>query len=425
MRLVAVIVAVTACAPPAVPRPADPCRRTPAEWRAWQAEAVARLLTPTLERDGRRYIDTAVVGAESAAILGDLTSCPTAPAMDNLRRFTRAQAASNAPDRQLGMNDTDRAYIAGRRRLIELPPLLRSQPFLRALASPATYADAAAMIQQRNRAAGTGDRWDLLIYESRFLTTPDKTTYGRFFVRVPGDVEQWIQFGIELPGRPVHREIHSASVVSLHRGEAVIADYWRTRRGEAVHLTTRVEAGKGGSNCYNCHKAAVLPIRPATTFTFDDGGALVASDEPAPVVRGLNQRIRGYGPPRFGGAMEPGDFGPPLGPPGRERTDVLLAACAPDLDGDARRRVAGKMRCASCHDGVTLGAINFPQAVASDQDVRELRHPHTGASVPMVATFIGEGWMPPGNALTPGERAALARCLTREYREQLAEWLLR
>ncbi len=431
IRLVLALCLVSCGRAPGPVTAPDPCER---DWPAWTDAAVDQLLTPTLEKNGKRYFDRAGLAATARELHAAIAACD-APVPANLTRFTEAIGMTALAGHDLGFTIDDPAYLARARPHVELPELLRSAEFLAAIARPERYRDAVAMIDARNAAAPPAERWTRLLYKSRFLATPDRSVYGRLLVHIPGDpTEQWIQFGIIAPGdQAAPEDVHGVSMVAIARQpgggrESFIIDYWREASAAGVvSIVPNVEIDQGATVCYDCHKSALMPVRPERQLGFDAAGALVTAADDGTTAT-INERIVGLGAPDFGGLLDLAAFGPALGPPGRARSDAELTACAADATVTPAR-LRGAMRCASCHDGTTLGAINFPQAVPSHLDVHALLHPDTRQSMPLVATYVGEGWMPPANDLSAAERAALARCLALEYFDPtdrsglLADWL--
>jgi hypothetical protein len=220
-------------------------------------------------------------------------------------------------------------------------------------------------------------------------------------------------------------KIHSVSIVALRPTgkssqphECYIVDFWRRYLPDRVDLLPMVEAGRGTQNCYNCHKTPVIPIRPAEEYEFNENGALVVKRSGrGEIPARLNRLIKRHGPPDFGGLLDPDAYGPPLGPANRVRPDSLLrqAAAGLGLGAGSFDKIRKNMKCSECHDGRDRGSINFPQALVSNMDLADLIHPDTGKSMPLVKTYVENGWMPPGNSLTAAERKALHRALMLEY----------
>ncbi len=477
-RLLTLLPVALACVLLAAPRgcgEAALCTMSPAELAAWRDGAVRQLLTPTRQAGGERYLEVdrvarlawriqegiAAAQARCPERLGEGT--PGGAVVANLKRFAAAAGISSLPDHKFGFRVADRTYLDTVRRDIALPAPLTSQEFLAAVSDPARYRQAQQIVDRRNAGRPLAERWVTLLYKSRFLKTPDRTTYGRFFIYIPADErgaqpEQWVQFGIATPDMRDHKrknQIFSLSVVAVRRPPAAappgspvvtaVVDHWRVYKPDGtIELQTRLEAGHETENCYDCHKVAVLPIHPLAEYGFGaDGRLVVKGDGDGEIPRWLNDKIAAYGPPDFGGDgagrrhMDTAGFGPALGPVGAPRPDEQLARCAAPVGAASFPRLREAMQCARCHSPTLLGNINYPQALRSDQDLEILLHPTTGASMPLVPVHVAQGWMPPmsqqgpGPAprLTPEERAAVARCLTGEYYDAargtglLADWL--
>jgi hypothetical protein len=219
------------------------------------------------------------------------------------------------------------------------------------------------------------------------------------------------------------------------KNEVLIIDYWREYKDGQIDLTTKIEAKGDTTNCYACHKSPVMPFYPTVAFTFDSAGKMVAQDPETTLElrQYLNGQLAEYGPPYFGGLLDPAAFGPGIGPFDRQRSAEFLAQCTAKWPGVDRGKVANLMKCGACHDGNLMGKINFPQAVPSDRDAHS-----TGGlgsepwqTLTFVETFIQLGYMPPGQteALTADEKSALSHCLLTEYYDPVAktgllyEWL--
>ena len=437
------------------------CDASQAEWIEWRKQQVKNLMTPTLKGPNgeQKYFDTELSAQKALATYNVLAPCSKQDPekfkpLANLEVFTknlRRIALTNAqgePDHLFGFSITDLDYINYARPNIKIPELLNSQEFLTAVSNPKSYKKAYDMIMQRNKGKPIAEQWVVLLYESQFLTTPDRTTYGRFFIYIPGEVQKWIQFGIVTPdmkqtvfcpkphGTDADQTICSMSIVSVRdRGEGAfpktevyIVDYWREYHDDGkITMPTRVEAGHGTSNCSFCHKTPVLPIYPAREFTFDDQGNLIEKIQGVgDIPRWLNNLIPSYGPPYFGGLMEQAAYGPDLGPL-IERSAEFMQACTAGYNVNPNK-IASRMQCASCHNANLMGEINFPQANFSDNDLEILTLPD-GTMHALVETYISEGLMPPSDHLTTEEQQALTNCLMTEYFDYktgqglLVDWL--
>ncbi|MCK9689389.1 c-type cytochrome [Scleromatobacter humisilvae] len=351
-------------------------------WTHWRERAVAFLLQPHVAGDGEAKWDEPVldptdVATRSSQILVALDACadanqvPPVGLMDDLHRFAAAQANANFnvpnPQHQLGHGVTDDEYLRLASGALELPCLLKSQEFLSAISSPDGYQRAWDLIQAQN--AGNpvvckGDPsvspdapWTVLIYRSKFLTTPDNAgTLGRFFVLAPSppayasapksspaataSYDRWIQFGIWTPddGPTVAKVApNNASIVAFAtRPETpfdAMIDWFHCPDGECtdqrapdaatlahgedlepvpgaepaasapIHLHYRLAVTGQAEDCQQCHKMAPLSIHPQAVYHLEHG-VLRRSGDPEldPTVKALNDRIAGVAyrrPPRW------------------------------------------------------------------------------------------------------------------------------
>jgi hypothetical protein len=194
-----------------------------------------------------------------------------------------------------------------------------------------------------------------------------------------------------------------------------------------IKLTpTVLRPGHVSKNCFDCHKSAILPIHQAFKFELANGVVRKKAPNDRTVAR-VNRFIwrykKKYGVPDWG-HLDPGAYGPSMGPEGRLRTDEFIARASGDLNlpSSSYERVRVAMDCAGCHKD--FAPLNYMQAVLSDREVSGFRR-HEG----ILRTYIEEGWMPPGFDLSDIERKALWRCLITEYLDLetksgvLVEWL--
>ncbi len=357
-------------------------------WLHWRERAVAFLLQPHVAGDGEPKWDEPVldptdVATRSSQILVALDACaavnrvPPPGLMDHLRRFVETQANANFnvpnPQHQLGHGVSDDEYLQRASGALELPCLLKSQEFLSAISSPDGYQRAWDLIQAQN--AGNpvickGDPsvspdapWTVLIYRSKFLTTPDNAgTLGRFFVLAPSPAayasapassppakasyDRWIQFGIWTPDDdPSVTKVapNNSSIVAFatrpetpfdamidwfHCPEGECTDQRGTdaatlARGEElgpppsppgtehaasaprspIRLHYRLAVTGQAEDCQQCHKMVPLSIHPQAVYHLDHGVLRRSADpELDPTVKALNDRIasRAYmRPPRW------------------------------------------------------------------------------------------------------------------------------
>lgn len=153
-------------------------------------------------------------------------------------------------------------------------------------------------------------------YRSQHLTTPDSSAvFGRVLVVVPGDPERWVQYGVPEAGRPKTQNLSVLAIKKSEDGKNDIyfKDHYRMYEQGEIYLKDRFAVTGQSDNCINCHKSGVLPIFPAPgSFSAEDASKIAA----------VNARFRTYGPPRFGGYVDPASSGPGLG----QRTPEAVAA---------------------------------------------------------------------------------------------------
>jgi hypothetical protein len=345
-------------------------------------------------------------------------------AIENLRLFTQRLSLSADPNHQFGYLIDDLSYINQVKKDIELPDLLKGSEFLVNISSPATYSKAYKMIADLNKTLPEDKQWTVLIYKSRFLTTPDESqTFGRFFVLVPENgYDKWIQFGIILPDGDQTKKVNNLSIVSVappdeqgRRFNAII-DWWRSYDNNSVSLTLRRISQNESETCVMCHKTSPLGIHPAQEYLFDPAGHLVPNTISAGVIPDrLNTKIEDYGPPYYRGWVDTGDYGPTIGPK-KMRTDDFMKACIGSnaqnvpgrqlsLQSTSLDKIRQAMNCSKCHNATDMGLLNFPEA---------LRKP--AGAMDQIHEYLSQGWMPPEHPdMTASEIAALNNCLTQEY----------
>lgn len=428
-----------------------------ARWRQWRDRQIADLLTPTFTTNGVQMISRQAVAAKSARVMavldaaatknpGLLTNAETLAGLNNFLAFTKAQhwtALTNqtgTKTHSLGLEIPDAEYWTNAAAELEFPPLLQSQPFLQAMAAHA-YKKAADLIAAENAARPDDEKWIVLPFRAQFILPVDRSSYGRMLVLIPNEKladggvrDKWVLFVMATPEMPPTKEIRSVSIITIRRPpppgtrtRAYFSDFLRerdARTGTFSIRSTFTLTPNPSENCYECHKSAVLPIRPAVEYDFAADGRLVEKLAGAgELPKAVNQRIKGYGPPDFG-VQDVAAYGPCLGPAEVERTDEFIRAASEvrSLADESIGKIRAAMNCAACHD--QFAAINFPQAVRSNRDPDSLLGGHG-----MVQTYIEKGWMPPNNHLTADERTALWKCLMTEYldlktgRGLLADWL--
>ena len=434
----------------------------PVEWRQWRDAEISRILQPTFPSKGEMLLCMDQVVQRSAAayagIEGVLRAKPDlfAPttdlgkAMGPFVAFVKAQhwmALRDAEDRRthaLGMEISDRDYYDYAIPFVELPPLLKSPEFLQKMSTPATYKDAVDQIEAANARLPVAKRWKVVPFRSQFILSVDSTTYGRMLVLIPnmpapdgGTLDQWVLFAIATPEMDPATEILSVSVIATHRpakapGKVATygLDFMRLKDAATGKITPTAvvrlpaDSPHSSENCYDCHKAAVIPIHPKVEYAFAPSGALIEKPADAPSRLGaINEMIKAYGPPDFG-RQQAAAYGPSLGPQNRPRSDAFIAAAAAGtgIDPASYGRIRQAMNCSSCHND--FAPINYLQATRTAQEVDSFE-----SRQGMVQTMIESGLMPPDNRLSRQERKALWQCLSKEYLDLSAqtgvfiEWL--
>ena len=422
--------------PVPLPSPGPECPADGAGWRQWRDQTADGLLSKYVEVGGQKLLSHSDVVRQSDEANLFIKECRKLPsfnsdaagAIANLERFAQTLGLNNYENHKFGFSITDQEYLDGVRQQASLPSLLRSQQFLKALSDPSTYKEAVRLIEEHNKTLPPEQKWEIFLYKSRFLGTPDAaSTNGRFFVFVPeSGFEKWIQFGIATPGDPI-RPINNLSIVSIgppdvngNRPTAIL-DHWRTYEADGtISLATRREKVGETENCAICHKTSPLGIHPAEEYVLASDGRLVLNNVNAGEYQNrLNSRIEGYGPPFLRNLMNMNDFGPTIGPNGRQRDIAFMRACTSQqmLTEQSIANVQRAMRCSSCHSPDSLGPLNYPQSLRTNFTSRQVRE------------YVVQGWMPPGNRLTSSEREALYSCLVQEYHDPttqtglLLEWL--
>jgi hypothetical protein len=412
---------------------------TAQQWREWRDSRIAWILRPDLETQEGKVLSRGSVVEKCGVALeqldsirdGDSGSDPeNEPGMAHFVRFVTAQHWMGVKDREgnkthvLGSSITDGEYLDSATPFVQLPALLASRQFLTALGQPSTYRSALAMIDARNDGLAEDARWSVLTYRSQFILSVDRTTYGRLLIAVParkleggGSLEQWIQFAIATPDTSPSAVIQSVSVVArvhLPNGEvhSYFVDLLRHKNpltGEFWLSSTYSMKPMPSSNCFNCHKTAVISIHPRSLLRFDRHGTTeVAADGDEQVAK-LNRMAQSYrGPEKL--FVDPQDYGPSLGSGTREILDAELSTVAGQnhIDAVSLDRIRKSADCTACHG--EFAPLNFDLSVSTDRDASSFESKRGIAQ-----TYIENGYMPPGNRLSPEERRVLWIGLSRAY----------
>jgi hypothetical protein len=413
------------------------------EWIHWRNQQIDYILEPTFAYGNETLIlreDVISRAASAFALLGPiLKSKPDyftrnsnlSRAMGHFIGFISAQSLMAIKDdtgegtHKLALSIPDVEYWKYAAPYVTFPPLLRSQEFLKNMEAPNTYKRAIDMIERQNQDLAPNKRWIVLPFLAQFIKSVDKTTWGRMLVLIPnvpvsdgGTVDEWVLFSIATPDQIPPPEVESVSIISVYRNgpttRSYPVDFVRRKDSSGVYQITPTVLlpDRPSNNCYDCHKAAILPIKPELEYAFDQSGHLVVKTAEVGLIPDtVNQRIQDYGLPDFG-LLDIYQYGPELGPATLpERTTQFVQDCsvgtATDLISVQKIRIA--MNCAKCHDD--FAKIDYLQAVRSNRDVLAFSKLKQG----MVQIYIEKGWMPPGIPMTTDQRHSLWNCLMKEY----------
>jgi hypothetical protein len=420
----------------------EPSTWTIDQWIAWRDKQINQILEPTSGTGPDKVISRAEVVTRASAAYALVqpliiqqpdffTKDPDrAKQLGNFIRFITAQhwmsikGGDGQASHALGLSIPDVDYWSYASKYADFPPLMKTQDFLKAMADPRTYKVAVDMINKQNQGLPTDQQWIVLPFVAQFIKSVDGKTYGRMLILIPnvplaesGVIDKWVLFSIALPDQP--QEVESVSIIAVYRqtpgggeSKSYPVDFVRRKdtAGEYRITPTVLLSPRPSTNCYNCHKASILPIRPEMEFTFDSSGRMVPKTTGVGIIPAeVNRRIRGYGPPDFG-VLDSDAYGPSIGPTGTTVSDEFIrdAARGTTVTQSSFSRIRNAMNCARCHDD--FAKINYIQAVRSDFGTFKL-----GQGIPQ--TYIEKGWMPPitGNSLNPDERHVLWVCLMRQY----------
>jgi hypothetical protein len=306
--------------------------------------------------------------------------------------YVQAASLEFTPGHELGFVVPDRQYFAETRKYVEIPEFLMDQSFITAVSRFETLDRAKAFLRSLNSTRAPEDKLIFFSYKSRHLGTPDNDrSFWRLLIVVPGNTEigvpeKWVQFGITDPKTRVRiRNVSVVAAVPRSDGtfNAYFKDSFRTfYRDKSIAIKGRWELGFGDDNCARCHKSGVLPIFPVK--------GSVSKDE-QPLVNVVNERLRSYGSPRFDKYLDQTKFGPGLSYADSEQRTQRFGEKFPETT------VGRAMRCVSCHQPESFGALNWPM----DQV--------------LISSVIRSGQMPMGYKLTAAERDELYDNLIEEY----------
>jgi len=428
--------------------PQASCPADSKSWALWRDQSIDTLFSEYRDDDGHadhKYLDIAKMTDLAQKELSFLESCKVTKnsvpdELKNYFRFIGNVGGVRKPSHKYGFEISDFEYVKIAQPYVKIPDLLKSQEFLQAVSNPEHYETAYEMIQKHNKTLPAAKQWQPLIYDSQYLTSPDNTTYGRFFIHVPDEVDgeavdKWIQFAAITPetNQTVFCPDHDApegvttcslSIVSVRqladsdKTQVYLMDFRRQYHEDgSIGIKNNIEADGLTVSCAYCHKSPVLPIHPAREYVFKDNQLVQNTDKNTigQVAARINQRIIKYGPPYFGEFFTPASYGPPLGPD-IKRSAEFLSSCAGSVKFDDGQ-LDNLMSCARCHNGSLMGEINFPQAAYTSNDLELLQQPD-GAVHALVDRYIETGRMPrpaPPTPLTAEQKNAVTHCLMTEY----------
>jgi hypothetical protein len=356
-----------------------------AHWASWRDTKITSFLTPTRPTDKPTAIERDLVITKCAAALAELSPVlqadpayfthnpQLAGSMQNFLSFVQAQslmAPTTDTKHQLGFTVTDQDYWAAASDMLVFPDFLKNQNFLQLMSDPATYEKGIAMLKQYSSTLPAADQWLILPFEAQFIKSindggvdedghPFGRTYGRMIVLVPnlalpdgGALDRWILYSLALPSlsdnaQPLPGKIRPVSMIAVRRPPATVQplgrlktffmDFIRTKDPATNEISMVPTALTNHSkNCYDCHKSAVLAIRPQAELEFVGG---VIQRKPDPIDYG-NSSIEGkligriadykhYGLADWG-YMDNRAYGPSLGPD-IVRSDDFVSSNTQDL----------------------------------------------------------------------------------------------
>lgn len=424
-------------------RSAEQAERSTEQWAAWRDEQIKTIFTPTYDAAGERILlrdDVIERSAEAYRFLVPVLGNPEflkdperAKALKQFVSFVKAQNWMAVEDSRgmrthtLGMDITDRDYFRYAEPYVTFPELLRTQKFLGYMSDPASYKRGIDMIQAHNRTLPEERKWIVYPFRAQFILSADKTTYGRILVLVPnvpmptGEIlDQWILFAAVTPDMPQDTKIRSVSVVAILRNpatpgkhKAFLSDFLR----EQNEASGKIELNPNyfiepnpSKNCYDCHKAGVIPLHPKVSYFFDSRGKLAVDPEgPGSLPAKVNGLIAAYGKSDFG-HLNSDAYGPTMGSGKAETIDKALNDVVQEqpLSEESLERVRSAMQCGSCHN--SFAKINYMIATRTDRDYKSFE-----LKTNMIQTYIEQGIMPPGSTLTTEERAVLWKALSKSY----------
>ncbi len=388
------------------------CPKTISDWKKFQDRGAAQLVhfaasgsNNSFNTDVRQMnsIFRACFNLEAEPLK---SNADLVASLMNLKRFTSARSVEGLDHFAMGFNVQDAQYFQETSAFTAVPADLQTPDILSAFSDPKRTDDAIKMLESLNKSYASNAQMIFFRYTSQHLTTPDASrVFGRILILVPGvddtqgsKIDRWVQFGVPEEGNG-HTQNVSVVAVVTHRDKTTdiyFKDHFRMFDKNAIYLKSRFDVNGTGDSCVACHKSGVLPIFPMP-------GSLASIDQPK--LDAVNRLFRQYGPPSFGGYLNPADEGPGLGATDDAatamRTPDFFAQCTTGLalenSTDSHLKISNAMTCANCHNSKRLGDLNYPLNTTE------------------IDSYVRAGLMPPKSQLNANEREGLLRCLKAEY----------
>ena len=392
------------------------CPKSDVEWRSFQNSDALKLVGSAAANDDSTVSD---IARKITALFNNCTNLNAElwnshpdllASLANLRKFTAARAVEGLDHFAMGFNVPDAQYFLETSTFTAVPKDLQTTEILSALSDPKRIDEALKMLENLNKAYAsgqlTGQQMTYFRYTSQHLTTPDASrVFERVLVVIPGlpdssgnKIDRWVQFGVPEAGKG-HTQNVSVVAIVTHPDKTTdiyFKDHFRMFDRNAIYLKARFDVNGTGDSCVACHKSGVLPISPKP-------GSLAAIDQAK--LDSVNRLFRAYGPPSFGGYLNPADEGPGLGATddvtAALRTPAFLASCTTGLkfdnEADSHSKIASNMSCAECHNSKKFGNLNYPLNTTE------------------IDSYVRAGLMPPRSKLNVNEKEGLLRCLKAEY----------
>ena len=387
------------------------CPKNDVEWRSFQDSGAVKLVSAAANDDSTvsniaRKISATFNNCSSLNVELWNSRPDLLASLANLRKFTAARSVEGLDHFAMGFNVPDTQYFAETSVFTAVPSDLQTPEILSAFSDPKRIDEALRMLEDLNKTYAPDQQMIFFRYTSQHLTTPDASrVFGRVLVVVPGrpdsagnKIDRWVQFGVPEAGKGHTQNVSVVAIVthSDKTTDVYFKDHFRMFDKNAIYLKSRFEVNGTGDSCVACHKSGILPIFPKP-------GSLAAIDQPK--LDSVNHLFRAYGPPSFGGYLNPADEGPGLGATddvtAALRTPAFLASCTTGLrfdnEADSHSKIASNMSCAECHNSKKFGNLNYPLNTTE------------------IDSYVRAGLMPPRSKLNANEKEGLLRCLKSEY----------